>query len=244
MKQMQMCAAGIAFLIGASIAQEASAQLTGSRVDGYQREVEQKLKKSRDDYLVEKEAARASKAAANAGYGFSNRIEAEGVPLSKRGSQWKISTTRYSCAGGLALVTKQRLSSADFTAGIAERRDAGSTARGAIFTKNKPDQIELDALDDLDLNLKKIKPVTLTFKYKNYQLNAEKALTGWHLTNRTQGISWAVKQGKGTLKNSYSGRVLAQDCRGGSPFVTDAPESEDDDLAPFAARSSSVFITK
>ncbi len=153
------------------------------------------------------------------------------APLSSLGAQWQIRSIRYTCDAGVAVSTRQQFSNADFAAAVTDRRDALPLPGQRAKT-----QTELDALEDLDASLKKLKPLMISFKFKKYELTPERGALGWHYVNRAHGISWGQRQGKGILKNTFSGRIIAQDCRAGAPYVTDAPESTDEDLSAFAKR--------
>jgi hypothetical protein len=72
-----------------------------------------------------------------------------------------------------------------------------------------------DAFEDMLDALAKDQPIIVKHKYKTYTLSLERTYTGPKYVNRTQGIEWVFKNRQGTLKNSFSGRVLAAHCRQG-----------------------------
>jgi hypothetical protein len=72
-----------------------------------------------------------------------------------------------------------------------------------------------DAFEDMLDALAKNQPIIVKHKYKTYTLNLERTYTGPKYINRTQGVEWVFKNRQGTLKNSFSGRILATHCRQG-----------------------------
>jgi hypothetical protein len=141
---------------------------------------------------------------------------------------WQVRTTRYACAGGVSLETNQRTASVEILAQLQERIER-RTPTSSMVTLSKVRMDELEALDEIDSNLKSEKPLTLIFKHKRYELKLERGALGWQYINRGQGVSWTVRGGKGALKNAFSGRVLANECKARSPLITDSQSSSEED---------------
>jgi hypothetical protein len=199
----------------------------------YQSRVEDRIRKLRQEYQEKK----ARSEGRMPGSATTTEAEASKLPaLSTFGAQWKMRSVRYSCAGGLSVTTKQRVSSSAFADAVTERRTAASVATAGMLPSSisKKQQTEMDTLDLLDSDLKQVLPVELSFKFKKYELRAERGALGLQYVNRMSGVVWSGRNGKTTLKNSFSGRILAHDCRAGVPFEMDAPESADSDLSAFA----------
>jgi hypothetical protein len=205
-----------------------------SRLDSYQTSVESRLERIRKENDEKRLGKRAKQDGAN---GAQSTDSPAPPPLSTLGAHWQIRSVRYSCADGLALTTRQQITSRDFASAVAERKElSANTPQRVLAGKKLTPQTELDALETLDTTLKKLHPVELKFKFKTYQLNPERSALGLQYLSRTQGVVWTERAGKGTLKNLFSGRVLAYDCRSGVPLITDAPESADSDLSAFAPK--------
>jgi hypothetical protein len=215
------------------ITQTLFAQST-TAIEAYQSRVESRIEELRRDYQDKKARSQAKTSITS----YDRPSEVNPSPaLSSLGAHWQMRAVRYTCAQGLSITTRQQVRSRDFAAAVTERREtSANTTQRVLSGKPLTTQTELDALDDLDASLKKLHPVEMKFKFKTYQLTPERGALGWHYANRVHGISWSEKAGKGLLKNTFSGRILAHDCRAGSPFLTDAPESADADLSAFAKK--------
>jgi hypothetical protein len=143
---------------------------------------------------------------------------------------WQIKSIRYTCANGVSLESNQRTASAELLFQLQERIEK-RTPTSSTITLSKSKLEELDALDEIDSNMRSEKPITLTLKHKRYELKLERGALGWHYINRGQGVVWTIRGGKGTLKNAFSGRILAHDCKAGTSLTTDSQTvSQEDDL--------------
>jgi hypothetical protein len=212
-----------------------SAHAQSTRFDSYQNKVESRLEQIRKENEEKRLGKRPG--ATNPTSGLSPLDPRAQPDLKTYGAQWKYRAVRYNCAQGQAVSTRQKVQSKDFANAVNDRKGASANTTQRLLAGKKPTpKEELDALDALDESLKKSHPMELKFKYKTYPLTPERGALGLQFINRSLGVVWSERAGKATLKNIFSGRVLAFDCRAGVPFETDAPESADADLSAFSKK--------
>jgi hypothetical protein len=98
-----------------------------------------------------------------------------------------------------------------------QRRLNQVESRNATTKKLSREELadQRDAFEDMLDTLAKDQPIIVKHKYKTYTLNLERTYTGPKYINRTQGVEWVFKNRQGTLRNSFSGRILAAHCRQG-----------------------------
>jgi hypothetical protein len=101
----------------------------------------------------------------------------------------------------------------------AENRDRLTKAESRNVAARKLTKEELsgqrDAYDEMLDNLGRTQPIIVKHKYRSYSLMLERTYTGPKYVSRAQGIEWSVRNRLGTLRSSFSGRLLASHCRQG-----------------------------
>ncbi len=105
--------------------------------------------------------------------------------------------------------TKRRTENRDRLA-LAENRNAS----GRKLSKDELND-QRGAYDDMLDALERTQPIVVKHKYKSYSLMLERSYTGPKYVSRTQGVEWSVRGRLGLLRNTFSGRIIASNCRQG-----------------------------
>jgi hypothetical protein len=102
----------------------------------------------------------------------------------------------------------------------AENRDRLTKAesRNAPVRKLTKDELssQRDAYEEMLDNLERTQPIIVKHKYRSYSLMLERTYTGPKYVSRSQGVEWSVRNRLGMLRSTFSGRLIATNCRQGS----------------------------
>jgi hypothetical protein len=102
----------------------------------------------------------------------------------------------------------------------AENRDRLTKAesRNSPVRKLTKDELssQRDAYEEMLDNLERTQPIIVKHKYRSYSLMLERTYTGPKYVSRSQGVEWSVRNRLGMLRSTFSGRLIATNCRQGS----------------------------